>query len=123
MLSKEKHRLLLLDPDEAFLAGLSPLLARDFEICAMTKGAEAVDRLDRYAPDLIVLEAALADMDAMKLARLVHRNPRHEDVPLVFLSHKDSAADQRLGYMVGAALYFSKKNPLDRFAQNLAALL
>jgi PleD family two-component response regulator len=123
MSTESKLRVLLIDADSAHLAKLFDALAQNYEVCVLNSGQEALDQFECMRPDLLVLEMSLPDLDGVQLVRQIHRREKDRQTPCVFLSHKDSAADMRLGYMVHAVRCFSKKMPLSRFATEMAILV
>ena len=119
MSSKPKHRLLLLDADAEYLESLSSVLATTYETCVFTHPRLALDKIERYTPDLILLEVDLPEIDGIKFAHMVRLSPVGKDIPYVFLTWRDTEADVRLGYMLRAAMYLSKRTSIKRIASSL----
>ncbi|MFC3607601.1 response regulator [Stutzerimonas tarimensis] len=56
------------------------------EVLSCSSGQEALDKLDAFAPDLILLDAMLPEMDGVELLRLLAARIDLEQVPVVFLT-------------------------------------
>jgi CheY-like chemotaxis protein len=64
-----KVRLLLVDDDPAVLKRASEFLSTEFEIAGFASdGAEALDAIERLAPDAIVLDIAMPVLDGLQTA-------------------------------------------------------
>ncbi len=78
------RRLLLVDDDRELLATLSDRLERDgFSVLAAASGPEALDHLDSWRPEIVVLDLMMPGMDGEELAA---RIKRREDLPIIVLS-------------------------------------
>ena len=78
-------------------AGYDHALARD--------GKSALDQLAAYAPDLIVLDVGLPEMDGLEICRQARR---FSDVPILFLSARAEEIDRILGLEIGGDDYVTK---------------
>jgi len=123
MTPQSRLRILLVDGDSNHLAKLFDALTLNYDVCVVNSGQEALDEFESITPDLLILEMDLPDMDGAQLVRQIHRHEKDRQTPCVFLSHKDTAADIRLGYMVHAVRCFSKRTPISRFATEIAILV
>lgn len=123
MASHSRYRLLLVDTDSNYLARLFDLLSPYFEVCVLNDTTEALGKLDRYMPDMIVSEMDMPGMDGIKFANHVKKIPEHKNVPFVFLTNRDSKVDMRLGYMVKADRCLLKKGKDSAVVSELTNLL
>lgn len=57
-----------------------------FEVLSCSTGQEALDRADGFAPDLILLDAMLPEMDGAEVLRQLHGRLDLAQVPVVFLT-------------------------------------
>ena len=78
-------------------AGMSTRAAND--------GAQALVLTGEQAPDLIVLDINMPDMDGLELCRQLRRT---SEVPILFLSSRDEEIDRVLGLELGADDYVTK---------------
>lgn len=115
-------RLLLVD-DEPELLKLVAGILKDagFEtiLTAMT-GKDAVLTANKEHPDLIVLDVMLPDGDGFSLMRQLRA---FTDVPIIFLTARDEAADKLSGLGLGADDYISKPFLPQEFLLRIYAVL
>ncbi|MBR1216448.1 response regulator transcription factor [Bradyrhizobium sp. U87765 SZCCT0131] len=78
-------------------AGMASVSARD--------GAEALARFAAAAPDLIVLDIGMPEIDGLEVCRRIRRG---SDVPILFLSARDDEIDRVLGLEIGGDDYVTK---------------
>lgn len=99
-------RILIIDDDQAILEGVMRLLAQSgYQTITATTGVEALALLDP-APDLIVLDLMLPDMDGHTLCRQIRQLPAY--IPILMLSARDDLTDKVLGLELGADDYVTK---------------
>lgn len=100
-------KLLLVDDERELLKLVSDILgdAGFHQILTAPSAAEALSAARAEKPDLIVLDVTLPDGDGFSLAR---RLRGFTDVPVIFLTARDEAADRLSGLGLGADDYIVK---------------
>jgi PAS domain S-box-containing protein len=92
--------ILVVDADDAARELLLRMLVgAGFTVAAVTRGDEALANMQERAPDLVVLDCDLRDMDGRELLRRIRANPVHASLPVVQVS-----ATAIAGRDIGAAL-------------------
>ncbi len=71
-------------------------------------GAEALDRVARRAPDLMVLDLMLPRMSGLELCRRMRANPDTARLPILIVTAKGAEVDRVLGLEMGADDYVVK---------------
>jgi len=71
-------------------------------------GAEALDRIGRRAPDLMVLDLMLPQMSGLELCRRMRSNPETAKLPILVVTAKGAEVDRILGLEMGADDYVVK---------------
>ncbi|PSJ24396.1 DNA-binding response regulator [Streptosporangium nondiastaticum] len=115
-------RVLVVD-DEASLAELLRLALRyeGWDVRSAADGAEAVRVARDFAPDAVVLDVMLPDLDGLTvLGRLRRERP---DVPVLFLTARDSVEDRIAGLTAGGDDYVTKPFSLEEVVARLRGLL
>ncbi|MFI1969833.1 DNA-binding response regulator [Streptomyces cinnamoneus] len=115
-------RVLVVD-DEAPLADLLSLALRyeGWEVRAAADGTEAIRTARDFRPDAVLLDMMLPDMDGLSvLGRLRREQP---DVPVLFLTAKDSVEDRVAGLTAGGDDYVTKPFSLEEVVARLRGLL
>ena len=72
---------------------------------AAADGAEALRMTEEQAPDLLVLDINMPEMDGLELCRKLRQS---SEVPILFLSSRDDEIDRVLGLELGADDYVTK---------------
>ncbi|MBN2125190.1 MAG: response regulator [Deltaproteobacteria bacterium] len=102
-------RILIVDDDEMVLMALEELLKPEgYEIDAVSRGSEALAKLDQDGYDLMMLDVIMPEMDGFELCKRIREKQRYRETPIVFLTAKSRDADRVQGLEVGANLYLSK---------------
>jgi len=76
-----------------------------FEVVTAYDGDQALQQFEREAPDLIVLDLMLPQIDGLEVARRVRRR---SDVPLIMLTARVEETDRVVGLELGADDYVTK---------------
>ncbi|TIS54816.1 MAG: response regulator transcription factor [Mesorhizobium sp.] len=72
---------------------------------AVSDGAAALQAIERRAPDLVVLDIGMPEMDGLEVCRRLRHT---SDVPVLFLSARDEEIDRVLGLEMGGDDYVTK---------------
>lgn len=114
MALEERPRALVVEDERAIarLVGLT-LERLDFEVEIAPDGLDALERIHRRAPDLILLDVMLPYVDGFDILRRV-RALYGDSVRVIMLTSKSEDADVFNGYRAGADAYLNKPfNPLE----------
>ncbi len=87
---------------------LGEALERDYDVFFATSGREALALVESAAPDLILLDVMMPDINGYEVCRLLKENPVTRGIPVIFVTSKTSNRDQELGFQVGAVDYITK---------------
>ena len=80
--------------------------AEDFEVVTVATGAEALRAFTRSAPDVIVLDLGLPDVDGRDVCRALKANG--VDAPVLMLTARDGLHHKVAGFEAGADDYLGK---------------
>lgn len=76
-----------------------------FSVQEAADGLSALARMEASAPDLIVLDVGLPELDGLEVCRSIRKT---SDVPILFLSSRDEEIDRILGLEIGGDDYVAK---------------
>jgi CheY-like chemotaxis protein len=109
------------EADVRLLLELALGMHPNVSLTIVSSGRDAVDRAVEERFDLIVLDGMMPDLDGAATCRLLKRDPRTADVPVVFLTALTSDSARAELRAAGAAGFVAK--PFDPFtiAAELAA--
>lgn len=102
-------KILIVDDEQDILDLLEFNLATEgYEIKTATDGEKAIELSESYKPDLIILDIMLPGKDGWEVIRELRKNEETEDIPVIFLTAKDSEIDEVVGLELGAEDYIIK---------------
>jgi two-component system KDP operon response regulator KdpE len=114
-------RVLVVDDEPQLLRAMRiNLAARRYEVVVARDGAGALDAAARHAPDLVVLDLGLPDMDGTEVIAGLRG---WTNVPILVLSGRSDAADKVDALDAGADDYVTKPFSMDELTARLRALI
>ncbi|WP_132122934.1 response regulator transcription factor [Actinocrispum wychmicini] len=115
-------RILVVDDDEFLADAVSTALRYEgFDTAVAGTRAEAVGAVQRYRPDLIVLDILLPDGSGLDLCRALRRSA--QQVPVVFLTARDEPEERIAGLTIGGDDYLTKPFSLGELIARIRAVL
>lgn len=109
MKREEKRVVLLVDDAPANIQVVNSILKDDYRIRIATSGAKALEVANSSpAPDLILLDIMMPEMDGYEVCTRLKATPHTRDIPVIFLTGKIEAEDETRGFQVGAVDYIHK---------------
>lgn len=79
-----------------------------FQVASAKDGEEAVRKVKRSPPSLILLDLMLPGLDGMEVCRTLKRDPHLSTIPIVMLTAKAEETDRIVGLELGADDYITK---------------
>jgi twitching motility two-component system response regulator PilG len=84
------------------------LESHGYEVISLLKPAQAMTKLIRTHPMLILLDISMPDINGYELCQLLRKSPSFKNVPILMLSSRDGMFDRLKAKMVGANDYMTK---------------
>lgn len=107
-MSKDAH-ILIVDDQLDNLLVLEDLLDEHYEVHAASNGEQALDYLrDGGRADLVLLDVMMPGLDGFTVCRRIKGAPQWRDIPVLFLTSLESAADEAHGLSMGAEDFIHK---------------
>jgi CheY-like chemotaxis protein len=94
-----------------------------YEVISAVSAEEALKRLERLRPDLVLLDIQLPGLDGLGLTRLLKANPATVEIPIVALSAHARPEDRQAALEAGCVQYISKPIDTRALPVQLAAVL
>jgi DNA-binding response OmpR family regulator len=107
--SNKKQKIFIVEDD----SDLSDMLTayfrvQGYEVFNAARGKDAVQLIIETAPDIIVLDIRLPDIDGYEVCRQIRRSRRTRAIPVIFLTEKREREDKLSGLELGAVDYITK---------------
>jgi len=104
-----KSKILVVDdePDAVELVEFN-LRGAGFDVITAGNGDEALKKARTFAPDLILLDLMLPEVDGLEVCKILRRDPATYAVPIIMLTAKAAELDRVLGLELGADDYVTK---------------
>jgi len=118
------EKILAIDDEEDILSLVRDILtAEGFEVETALSAEYGITLLERYTPDLILLDLMLPGMDGWEFLRIIKSDERFKDVPVILLTCRGELRDKILGLESGASDYITKPFTPDGLIQRIRTLL
>src|ERR1700739_17951 len=99
-------------------------VALKFHGCAVAvsaSGKDALHQAEAYEPDLMILDVMLPDMDGFEVCRMLRAEGN--DVPVIFLTARDTTSDTIRGLTLGGDDYVTKPFSVEALVARVRAVL
>lgn len=118
----QNFRLLVVDDEEAVRRALERALAYEgYEIAQAADGAEALRMIEQSAPDAVILDVLMPELDGLDVCRALRAKGR--TIPILLVTARDAVDDRVSGLDAGADDYLVKPFALEELLARVRALL
>ncbi|HRE92221.1 MAG TPA: response regulator, partial [Myxococcota bacterium] len=120
----QPRRILAVDDSVTYLSALGEVLEQEgFTMTLATSGEEALSRLEREGFDVILLDLAMPGLSGTETCRIIKRDPRRREIPLIMLTARDDRDAMIEGINAGADDYIAKSADFEVLKARLRAQL
>jgi CheY-like chemotaxis protein len=106
--------IMAVDDNPANLKLLEDMLREhEYEVRSFPRGRLALAAVEREPPDLILLDINMPELNGYEVCEQLKSNPRHSDIPVIFLSALNATEDKVHGFRSGGVDYISKPFQFD----------
>ncbi len=102
------QRVLIVDDQITNILVLNEILRPHVELFMARNGEEALAQSLLIRPDLILLDVIMPGIDGYEVCRRLKANPATNEIPVLFVTGRDSEEDENLGFSVGALDFIIK---------------
>ena len=108
------HKILVIEDEADLRANVARFLkAEGFEVLTAENGAAGVETALAQAPDLIVCDITMPEMDGFAVLFSLRENVSTADIPFIFLTASTRTYDRKWGVELGANDYITKPFKLE----------
>ncbi len=122
-MADKKGRILVVDDEEALREGLGTFFELEGYAVDTAASAEEAMALGAAGYDLLLLDIMMGGMSGTELAATLKSSPATADVPVIFLTARDSEDDMVAGLRLGADDYIAKPFSLRNVLARVEAVL
>jgi CheY-like chemotaxis protein len=108
-IQESKQIILVIDDEPINIEFMGELLKTNYEVLFATNGQDGLDCVTAgTAPDLILLDIIMPELDGFEVCRILKESPKSKDIPVIFLTAKTQTEDIVKAFRMGAADYVTK---------------
>lgn len=105
---KSKYHVLIVEDDEEIRNYIAKEFSDKFHIMESCNGKEALELIFKKAPDLVISDIMMPEMDGLTLCRKIKQNVNLNYIPVILLTAKTREEDNLEGLSTGADAYIMK---------------
>jgi CheY-like chemotaxis protein len=118
------RKVLLVDDEDSLRKVIRELLERDGYVVAEARdGAQALDKIDRVGPDIIVLDLNMPGLDGYGVLSHLRSRPATADIPVIVLTGKGDEDNEVRVFQLGADDFLTKPFRARALSARLEAVL
>ena len=103
------HSILIVDDNHNNLEVLSETLTRaGFQISVAIDGENALEQIQYYKPELILLDVMMPGIDGYQTCQRIKSDPDTFDIPIIFMTALSDTEHKVRGFALGAVDYITK---------------
>lgn len=121
--SKTKYRIFVVEDDEEIRKYLEDELSSNYHVSTYNNGKDALNAILSKAPDLVISDVMMPEMDGITLCRKIKRNININYIPVILLTAKTREEDNIDGLSVGADSYITKPFNIEFVEKTIANLI
>ncbi len=102
-------RILIVDDTPENLDVLGGILRGEYQVKVALNGPRALKiATSDAAPDLILLDVMMPEVDGHEVCRQLKASPKTQDIPIIFVTARTEVEDEAKGFELGAVDYITK---------------
>jgi len=119
-----KKSIFVVDDEEDILELIGHHLTREgFQVMTAANGENAVKAIIQKPPDLILLDLMLPGIDGLEVCRILKKENKTADIPIIMLTAKGEESDIITGLELGADDYITKPFSMKVLIARIHAIL
>ena len=101
--------ILVVEDEKIVRSNICELLEEEgYKVETVNNGAEALQKLNLFLPDLVITDIVMPILDGYELIKKIQENPVTSTIPVILLSAKVEIEARREGMKIGADDYLTK---------------
>ena len=119
-------RILVVEDDNSLSVLLRLIMKvqqEDWDVSSAATGVEALSQVEKFKPDLILLDIMMPEMDGLEVARRLHSDERYQHPKIVILSALSDPDTRRKAQEAGVLEYWTKPLSPDELREGMLRVL
>jgi len=117
-------KILIVDDEESLRSLIEIYLSNNnYEVISASNGREALEKIDRDKPEIIVSDIMMPEMDGYELLGILKGSAEYSDIPVIMLTSMDEDMDKIHGLSAGADDYMTKPFNMEELLLRIEKLL
>ena len=119
-----QKKILIVDDETINLDFFDVMLSKlGFIVEKAVDGVEALEKVKRFFPDLILLDNVMPRMSGWELTRILKNDAKYREIPIVMFSALDDVKDKVEGFELGVDDYITKPFNFSEVLARIRAVL
>jgi CheY-like chemotaxis protein len=119
-----RKKILIVDDEKINLEFFEVMLSKlGFIVEEADDGVEALEKVKRFYPDLIVLDNVMPRMSGWEVTKILKNDPKYREIPIIMLSALDDVKDKVEGFELGVDDYITKPFNFSEVLARIRAVL
>ncbi|MCL2718734.1 MAG: response regulator [Lachnospiraceae bacterium] len=98
----------VVDDNRTNLLMAEDVLSTSYEVITLLSATTLFEILEEGIPDLILLDIMMPNIDGFAALKKLKNNKQHMDIPVIFLTSKNDAETEALGFEMGVIDFITK---------------
>ena len=108
-MSLRTEKIVVIEDEADILEVIAYNLKREgYDVVTSTSGEDGLEKIERFKPNLVVLDLMLPEVDGIELCKKLKADPLTQSIPVIMVTAKGEESDVVLGLGVGADDYVTK---------------
>ncbi|MDR1588242.1 MAG: response regulator [Treponema sp.] len=104
-----RKKILIVDDERINLEFFELMLSKlGFVVEEANDGVEALEKVKKFYPDLILLDNIMPRMSGWEVTKTLKGNPKYREIPIIMFSALDDVKDKVAGFELGVDDYITK---------------
>ena len=105
----QKPKILVVDDEKDIVQLIQYNLEKEgYRVISAYEGQQAIKLAEKELPNLIILDLMLPELDGLEVCRILKRNERTAQIPILMVTAKSTETDKVVGLELGADDYVTK---------------
>ena len=103
-----KSTVLIVDDEKMVIMALTQILNPEYTVYAVKDGQDALEKAEKFLPDIILLDIVMPDMDGYDVIAALKNSEKTKNIPVIFITGLGEVGEEERGLALGAADYIIK---------------